>query len=401
MRRFSLLVFLLAAPAFAQTFETNVFLSARGVNATGPRSWLEGGFGRLGAGGDRDEFFLNAQAGVTWTPAKWIDLHASAVGRREPDDFGGERGGLVEAYVDAHHGDFALRAGQFFLPTSRENKGALWTSDYSLTFSALNSWMAEEVRPIGVDLQWKHAMESGHTLTAAVTAFRGNDTMGTLLGWRGWALHNRLSAYNEVLPLPPLQSLPEYFPAQREGTKPFGSDLDGNTGYAARFRWSLPERFSVQLTHLDNNGDRLLHDTEYAWDTSFDLLGVEIGNPDNLILAAEYITGETYMGLETRPARVNADFNGGYVLLSEKRGRNRYTARFDRVATGEGDFTPAESNDETVRSWMFAWLFDVTPSLRAGVEFLQVTGKRPAAQESGFDPNTDAHTYTVELRWAF
>ena len=31
-----------------------------------------------------------------------------------------------------------MRAGEFFLPTSRENRGNLWTSPYAITFSTLN-----------------------------------------------------------------------------------------------------------------------------------------------------------------------------------------------------------------------------------------------------------------------
>ena len=218
--------------------------------------------------------------------------------------------------------------------------------------------------------------------------------MGALLAWRGWALHNHLSVYDEVLPLPPIPTLQTFFANQRDdGTKPFGTDLDGNTGFAARVRWSLPERANVQLAHVDNNGDRLLHRGEYAWDTSFDLLGVEIGNPDRFIAAAEYMIGRTGMGVRSGPAFVDADFRAGYLLVSQKSGRNRFTARFDRFQTDEQDFTPAESNDESGRAWMFAWLFDVTPSLRAGVEFLQIVGHR--------DASFNARAWTVELRYAF
>lgn len=363
MRRFAVLAFL-AFPAFAQQFQTNAFVSARGV--------LD------------DDVSLSAQAGVTWTPSAWLELHVSGVGHADDED---NSGGLVEAYADLHRGDFALRAGQFFLPTSRENKAALWTSPYTLTFSAVNSWIAEEVRPIGVDLGWRHETARGHVFSAAATAFRGNDSMGALLAWRGWAMHNRLSAYNEVLPLPPLASLQTFFAKQRDdGTKPFGADLDGRTGYAARARWSLPERASVQLTHVDNNGDRLLHRGEYAWNTSYDQVGVELGDPERLVVAVEYMDGRTGMGLKTNPAWVDADFSAGYVLVSEKHGRNRFTARFDRFDTDEKDFSPAEVNEQSGRAWTFAWLVDVTPSLRGGAEWLRVSGDE---------------TVTLELRYAF
>lgn len=99
------------------------YVAARGVNATGPASWLDGGWGRLEAGGDRDEFFGTAQFGADWTPNQHFHLHVSGAGRR---DALGTDAGLVEAYVDARTSfgldELQLRAGQFFLPTSRENR---------------------------------------------------------------------------------------------------------------------------------------------------------------------------------------------------------------------------------------------------------------------------------------
>src|SRR5918993_1018028 len=122
-----------------------------------------------------------------------------------------EGSGLIEAYADGRLifglDEVQLRAGQFFLPTSRENKDALWASPYAISFSALNTWVAQEVRPIGLDLEWRHTLERGHILTTALTAFRGNDSMGALLGWRGWTVGNRISSYDELLPLPQLSSL--------------------------------------------------------------------------------------------------------------------------------------------------------------------------------------------------
>jgi hypothetical protein len=380
------LLVLIALPVFAGV-EFDMFLSARGVNATGPQSWLDGGFGRFGAGGDESKLSAAAQAGITWTLTEQLEAHVSGYGS---DD----GGGIAEAYVNLHGGDVQLRFGQFFLPTSRENKAALWTSPYSMTFSAVNSWIAEEVRPVGVDLQWRHTTGAGHVVSAAGTAFRGNDSMGALLAWRGWALHNRLSVYDEVLPLPPIPTLQTFFANQRDdGTKPFGTDLDGNTGFAARARWSLPERATVHVAHVDNNGDRLLHRGEYAWETSFDLVGVEIGNTDRFVAAAEFMTGRTGMGVSSGPAFVEAGFHAGYLLVSQKTGRNRFTARFDRFGTSEKDFSPAESNEERGHAWLFAWLFDVTRSLRAGVEIVHVTGKRELA--------FDGRTATVELRYGY
>jgi hypothetical protein len=384
-----------AAVLILALLDVNGYVAARGVNATGPSSWLERGWGRLEAGGDRDELFGTAQLGVDWTPNEHFDLHVSGVGRR---DALGMDAGIVEAYVDGRVSfgldELQVRAGQSFLPTSRENKDELWTSPYTVSFSALNSWIGEEVRPLGVDLQYRHITSRGHALTTAATAFLGNDSMGALLAWRGWAIGNRLSTYGEVLPLPPLSTLDTWFPLQRkDGTKPFGSDLDGRPGYSARVRYSVPQRGNVLYTYVDNRGDRELHRGEYAWATKFHLLGAEIGNPDRVVVAGEYMHGSTTMG--RGPAFVDADFFAAYVLVSGKSGRNRVTARYELFNTEEQDFSPAEINEENGRAWTLTWMFDVAAAVRVAAELTQVVGDRANT------PDPDARSVTLEARYRF
>ena len=393
-----ILALLFATAAHAQqAFTISGYVTARGVNASGPPSWMERGFGRLEAGGDRNQLFADAHVGADWNPATWLTLHASGLARREPSGYAGERAGLVDAYVELHNEHWQLRAGQFFLGTSRENTGPLWSSPYTISFSALNTWIGEEVRPVGVELQWK----PNFYVTAAATAFRNNDTAGALLAWRGWTVGNRLSVYNEVLPLPPLASLKTGFADQRaDGTVPFEKDLDKRTGYAARVRLQLPERANVQLTHFDNRGDRKEYRDEYAWQTRFDVLSAQAGIASPTTVAAEYLRGKTGMGAP--PIFVDADVSAWYVLVSHKMGRERFSARYDGFATDDRDRAPlAETNTEHGHAWLFAWLHDLGEHVRLGAEFVQVTGDRIAAQESGFSPNTDGHTVTVELRYSF
>jgi hypothetical protein len=384
-----------AAVLVLALIDFNGHVATRGVNATGPESWLERGWGRLEAGGDRDHLFGTAQLGLDWTPNRHFDLHVSGVARH---DALGTGAGIVEAYAETRASfgldEVQLRAGQFFLPTSRENRDALWTSPYTIHFSALNSWIGEEVRPIGIDLQYRHTTSRGHAIATAATAFRGNDSMGALLAWRGWSIGNRLSTYAEVLPLPPLATLDTFFALQRkDGTKPFGTDLDGRPGYSARVRYSVPQRANVLYTYVDNRGDRELHRGEYAWATKFHLIGAEFGDPDRVIVAAESMRGSTTMGRGV--AFVDADFFAAYVLVSGKSGRNRLTARYEIFSTGEQDFSPAEVNEENGRAWTFTWFFDVRTPLRLGAEFTQFVGDREGT------PDPDARTVTVEARYRF
>jgi hypothetical protein len=403
MRSFRLILVTLAltAPAFAQSaFQLHGFLSAREVYTSGQPGWLQGGFGRFdtGAANVNDHRLVTlgaAQIGAEWTPASWLDLHAHGVARRDQQGSGGKRAGLVEAYVDLHSEHFTLRAGQFFLGTSRENTDPLWTSPYTVNFSPLNSWIGEEFRPVGLDLAWR----PNFYVTAGATAFRNNDTLGALLAWRGWSVGNRLTVYNEVLPLPPLFSLPTDFAKQRpDGTVPFEKDLDGRTGVSGRIRFQLPERAMMQLTRVDNRGDRELYRGEYSWQTHFNIAAAQIGLTSPATLAGEYCWGATGMGLP--PHFVQMDFATWYLLTSYKRGSDRYSIRFDTFSTKDRDGV-AENNSEHGHSWVLAWMHDLNPNVRLGAEFAQVTGDRPAAQQSGFSPSTDGRMVTVEVRYGF
>jgi hypothetical protein len=392
-----------AVSVSAQTIRLSGFLTGAGVSATGPKSWLEGGFGHLDQ--SRNGAFAEAQIGADWTPSNWFDVHVHGIARHDRDL---DHAGVAEAYAEVRktmaHDQIQLRAGEFFLPTSRENRGNLWTSPYAITFSALNSWIAEEVRPIGAELEYRHELANLSAITIAGTAFRGNDTMGTLLGWRGWAVSSRVATYRETLPLPPLFSFndPKSFLDQRHGTTPFDRDLDGRTGFAGRIRYTIPERAVIQVTRLENRGERELYGDQYAWQTRFNLVSAEIGSQESTVLAAEYINGDTGMGFGgLGRGWVQADFFATYALLSHKYGRSRFTARFDQFATFERDHSRAENNTEHGRAWTLAWLYDVTPHVRAGAEFTSVMGDHPAAEQSGVDPNMDGHAVTVELRYGF
>ncbi len=405
-------VLFLATAANAQTIRFTGFLTARGVYARSQPSWMAGGFGRFesGARSASDSATTHQEVGelaIDWTPAAWLGVHAHGVARNEPQAAGGRRGGLVEAYADLRRdfgtSELRLRAGQFFLPTSRENTDRLWSSPYTVSFSALNTWIGEEVRPIGAELQWQR-LTSNAVITLAGGAFRDNDTMGALLAWRGWTLGNRLSVHGEVLPLPPLFSLrdPRGFADQRsDGTKPFGPDLDGRTGFSGRVRVSVPERAMLQFARVDNRGDRAEYRQEYAWQTRFSILSGELDGQRGTTLAAEYGWGSTGMGFAPE-AFVDLTFYAGYVLLSQTFGRHRLSARLDVFQTEDRDHVAfAETNNENGRAWTLAWFFTPRPAFRLGAEFSNISASRLPAAESGFDPNTDGRTLTLETRYRF
>ena len=75
-------------------------------------------------------------------------------------------------------------------PISLENTEIGWTSYWTLTPSAINSWVGDELRTIGSEakLEWRSDMR---TLSVTGAAFGFNDPAGVMIADRGWALDDR------------------------------------------------------------------------------------------------------------------------------------------------------------------------------------------------------------------
>lgn len=384
----------LTTGAVAQTssFQLHGFITAREIYVKAPPSWIDGGFGRfdVGANNTGDHRVLNldvAQLGMDWTPTRWLALHADGVARKEPSGTKGSRGGLVQAYAEVHSERWRLRAGSFWLPTSRENVDPLWNSRYTITYSALNTWIGEEVRPLGADLQFS----PNFYLTLGATAFRGNDTMGTELADRGWTFGNRLSVYNENLPQPPPDT---------DTTRPIGKDLDHRNGYSERIRVQLPERAVLQVTHIDNRAELIPSIyNQTPWHTQFNVVGGDLGSRGKATVAAEWASGWTEVGFPGGSYKM--DFETGYVLLSYKPRADRWSVRFDEFSTRSHIRSADDSSHENGHAVTVAWLRDAGQHMRLGLEYARVKGDRPGAVLAGSDPRTGGSTITFEVRYAF
>jgi hypothetical protein len=378
-------------------------------------SFLAGGFGKLTDGGRPDDVrasggLAEARLAIEWEPTPGVRLFAHGVLRDDRSSAGARAGsGLLEAYLELRRGfgegnEIVARTGEFFLPTSRENVGPLWTSPYTLTLSSLNSWIAEELRPIGVDLAWSRTFASEHRLALAATLLEGNDTAGTLLAWRGFALHDRPVPLGRFVPLPPLPALSTAFSSQTaRGTQPFGRDLDGRPGWAGRARWDAPgQRFTIQTSIFRNEADRKLHRDQYAWRTDFRWLGIEAPLGASLRLLGEWGSGTSQMGFDLsnrRRSRVDIAYDTRYALLSWKRSALRLSLRYDQFRVEDRDRTPGDDNRENGDAWTFAALVDLGSSWRLGGELLGLRGERPAASALG-SPALDARSFRIELRYS-
>lgn len=408
------------APAMATVEAPRVLGWARlsGGAIEGAPSFLAGGYGKL-VDGDlpesprADALLGELRLAIDWQPSPGWRLFVHGVARRASaaDAAVSSASGLLEGFVERRFGfgaghEIGLKLGQFFLPASRENVEELWTSPYTLTLSALNSWVAEEIRPIGLDLAWSRTDVRDQRWSLAASLFGGNDTAGTLLAWRGFALHDRPTPTAEFLPLPPLAALATEFPQQdSRGSRPFAGDLDRRLGYAGRARWDAPGRRAVvQATAFVNNGDRALHSGQYAWQTDFRWLSTEVELPAGLRFLGEWGTGTSEMGFappgQRSDAAVDIGFDVLYAMLSWQRGALRTSLRYDDFVVEDRDSTPGDDNREDGSAWTLAVLGTMGERWRIGLEMLYLEARRPQAQTSG-TADLGGHSFRAELRYSF
>lgn len=308
---------------------------------------------------DDDAVSAQVQAGLDWRPSPAFGAHVHLLARN--DDDGSRRGhaGIVQAYLEqtVERGEHRLRLteGAFFLPTSRENVDALWESPYTISSSALNSWLGEEFRPVGVDA----AYTLRRAWTVGATLYAGNDTFGALPAERGWKLHDHWTLLGEHVPVDP-----DYYTS-------ISAETDHRIGYAVRGRWTGRQAL-VQLTHIDNRADALEHGELLNWDTTFTIAAGEY-TLDDWTVAAEYGWGTTIV----IPDGTNAfptDIAAGYILVSRLLEHGRVSLRVERFDGGPviGDAVTA------------AYFWTPLAKLRAGIEASVAEGEGRVAVEARY-----------------
>jgi hypothetical protein len=276
------------------------------------------GFALARAADEGDHASGQVQAGIDWRPSMTFGGHVHLLARTNEDGSRRGRAGVVEAWLDQNleRGDHRLRfmEGAFFLPGSRENVDALWESPYTISSSALNSWMGEELRPIGVDAAYTFRRR----WTVAATAYRGNDTFGSLPAVRGWALHDRWTLLGEHVPVDD-----EYFTS-------VSAENDGRIGWAARGRWNT-DRLTVQVMRIDNRADALEYGDLVNWLTRFDIASVDVTQGDWTFVAEG---GHGFTDVIDHGTRYRVPLSTGYVMVSRRFPSSRASVRAETYDGG-------------------------------------------------------------------
>ncbi|MGE5721110.1 MAG: hypothetical protein ACM3YM_01505 [Sphingomonadales bacterium] len=325
------------------------------VATNGERSWTKGGFGKARFGGADDRDFkvrpVAGEAALIWQPRLTWSLSGTVVaavqqGQEHPVD-------LVEAYLTLKplpHGSTRLsgRAGLFWPQISLEHQGPAWSVADMITPSAINSWIGEEVKVVGAEASIAEDL-GGNQLSGTVGVFGFNDTAGTMLAFRGWALHDLKATAFGHQRLPPLGEDLEYYQAAR--TRPL-IEIDDRPGFYGRLAWRMAAPVTLSAFYYRNRArpEAKTRALQWGWNTVFWNLGARVDLSSNTKILVQALTGWTEMGFERDDHYwVETRFRSAYLRLSHQIGAVTLSGRTDWFGTRERG--SRMERDESERGW--------------------------------------------------
>lgn len=395
------------------TLDIDVMADARLSIVSGEQTWFDGWLGKLRYGGDWQgdsvarfrlaNVSIVAKSDITW------DLQAFVHAKFDPEQ--DKPLDLAEAYLRYKPAPksrmrYEVRAGLYFPHISRENTGFAWTSPYTITPSAINSWVGEEIRVLGAEAKasWKFD-RSRLSVTGGLFGF--NDPAGSLLAYRGWALGDYVVGAFSQLSLPALDSIgpgSDFLAKQPEWVHPV-RELDGRVGYYGAVDWEYAGRVKAGAFYYDNRADpEVFKHSQYGWDTRFWNFYLEGKLPQDIELISQFMTGRTEMGFKRYGGDLRAidvNYASGFILLSRKFGDVRLSARRDWFDVDDNSFVYADNNEDVGSAWTVAMSADLSDKDRLMAEILRVHSIHPARVDVWDDPEQTQTLFQISYRRRF
>jgi hypothetical protein len=405
------LALLVPTPALAQsavelfTPETvTVIGDIRIAGVDGERSWIDGGYGKTRFGPDdngRDFRLLSraVEGDLVWQPRFSWALSGTAVAiAQDGQDHVVDLSEAYLTYKPLLPGSTKLvaRAGLFWPPVSLEHTGPEWRTRDTITPSAINSWIGDEVKVGGVEVQVTRSFAT-QRLSATVGLFGLNDTAGTLMAFRGWVLHDEKATAFGLQPLPPLDSFMQG--AQAPRTRPV-IELDNRPGWYAKLDWAPAAWLDLQAFHYDNRGDpeAVTPTLQWGWRTRFDHIAAALlFGPWQV--KAQALAGNTQMGF-AMPDRlwVDTDFRSAYAMVTRNFAKGSASARVEAFGTASDG--SVLTNDWSEHGWAItvAGRRELTKNLTVMLEALRIESRKPARVMDGLDPDQAQNLLQMAFR---
>jgi hypothetical protein len=389
----------------------SAFAEIRLTAADGEKSWIRDGYGKTAASGGGGQLAVRpslAEADIIWKPSLGWNLTGTVVGQYQPAQT--KPLGVGEAFVTYKPlptGPLRqqIRVGLFWPPISQEHAGATWTVADSITPSAINSWVGEEVKVAGAEYSISHRFENGGDIGATLGLFGFNDTSGTLLSFRGWALHDLKSAQGGDFPLP--QRLSNFMRnRQAQITTPV-LEIDDKVGRYARIDWRPVGNVQLNALYYDNAGNptavtgAVAAEKQWGWDTRFWNLGASIKLGEDLRIKAQALKGVTLMGIKTPQIWIDVDYQSAYLLVSRAFGEKALTGRVDYFETTDNTWKAVDNNAEHGMAVMAAWRQPLNANVQWLLEAQRVWSTRSDRARMRIAPTQDQTVISSALRFSF
>jgi len=393
LRLVTILVLATCVSGLAQGAEFDGYADVRLVAPPSTDAYRDGGLGKLRYGaGDASAGLGDLVARLRADEGAWS---MQAEGRANADY--GPALDLLDAFVryaprSNTQWVWSVRAGAFFPPLSLENEQVGWSSFWTVTPSAIDSWVGAELRTIGAEgtLEW-HSNGSDIALNAAL--FGWNDTAGVLIAERGWTFDDRVTGLFEKTRLPDAVALAAHRPPP--ATVHLFSEIDSRPGWYLDLSYELDGKTGVEVMRYDNQADPT---RPRAWHTAFWDIGLrqQIGA---VTLLSQAMAGTTV--IRPTPAAFTAtDFKSTYVLVGWDLDRWWLAARADVFQTRTRTTAPADLSED-------GYAFDATASyllrdwLRLSAEYLTVDDRRGQRAVVGDAPHAIERQFQFVVRGYF
>lgn len=382
------------------------YIEGRIIVSGETRSWEDGGLGKTRYGGDSsgDRRYLGKFEGALVLEPKfgfdWTGTVVISANDQQYTAFDVTEAFLQYKPVPTHEVGFKAKLGAFFPPISQENSAVAWTSPYTITSSAINSWVGEELKTIGGEGTLFHrGADMEVSLTGAV--YGANDPAGTLLAWRGWSFNDRETGFFDRLQLaqiriikPPTGKLS----TQAATEKPF-HEIDNRYGYYVGLSADHDIYGKLSVLWYDNKADdHGFVRSQWAWRTKFLSVGYKTQLPGDVDLIAQYMTGSTTVITIPKPTGpiVYTDYWSAYALVSKEWGNHRISARGEYFATKDEDRF-ADNNNEHGMALTLAYIYRPSANQRLTIELLNVSSRRPERVFMGLP----AHAFETQTQASY
>lgn len=294
------------------------------------------------------------------------------------------------------------RAGYFYPAMSLENTDTAWSSPYSSNFSVINSWLAEELRARGLEFSLSRPgrfFNTNSSWQAVAGLFQGNDPLGSIISWRGFASHPFQTNLGEQVRFSNYPSIRTGLLAPQPAWVQPSRELDHRTGYYLGLHWTHQSDTELRVYHYDNNGDPLVfRHGQYAWDSKFQSVAWQQQLTENWRLVSQYLTGSTEMG----PQAVLLDYQSWFSLLHFDGGSYRVNLRYDHWQQQDLDQLPGDDNNGNGHGWNLSLQLPFTEEFMVALEWSRLNSHQAnRAQWDGWPVQQNFQQLQLILNWRF